>query len=85
MINYISYYIGLPLISISVSLSFTPIHDAIHNAIARKDSGYFWVNNFLGHLCSLQFLIPYSVFKYFHLQHHKYLNIKNKDPDLFTS
>lgn len=63
---------------------FTVLHDASHHAISRKS----WLNELIGWL-SLMFFGPCSLsfraFRYLHIQHHRFTNDKNMDPDFWVS
>lgn len=69
--------------TVLIFVSFTPMHDASHGSIAKKD--YRWLNDFVGYFCGLIMCLPYSAFRYLHLQHHQHTNDVNKDPDAYTA
>lgn len=55
------------------------IHECSHS-LASKNS---YMNTFLGYLSNVPIVIPISVsFQKYHLDHHIYLGVRNKDPDL---
>ena len=66
-----------------VYLLFTVMHDSCHGSIKFGD--YRWINDAFGLLCAFFFAIPYYGFKYCHLNHHKYTNDPEKDPDHWIS
>lgn len=62
---------------------FTVAHDAVHKSISKN----IIVNDLIGYISSF-WLGPTSFFKglrFIHLQHHKYTNNPNKDPDFWCS
>ena len=82
--NKLSYIYAFPLLSLSVFVAFTPMHDACHGAIATNKSGHRWLNKFVGRLCAFQFTAPFTAFQWIHLQHHKYTNVPTIDPDMWA-
>jgi len=81
-----SYPTAVVLWSISAYLSFTPMHDAAHGAIASSQSSYrVLLNMLVGRVCGYTLCAPFVAFRYLHLQHHKYTNVPGKDPDLYSS
>jgi len=63
---------------------FTILHDASHHAVSLKS----WLNELIGWL-SLLFFGPVSLsfraFRYLHIQHHRFTNDKQLDPDFWVS
>eukprot|EP01084_Bolivina_argentea_P158738 276521_1 len=82
--NYLSYKICLLIWIINIYIAFTSMHDATHNAIATKQSGYNFLNGLVGRIASFMFAGPYPMFRLCHLKHHKYTNIPSLDPDHFS-
>uniref|UniRef100_A0A7S2LX97 Fatty acid desaturase domain-containing protein n=1 Tax=Zooxanthella nutricula TaxID=1333877 RepID=A0A7S2LX97_9DINO len=69
----------LPASALSVYMSFTPLHEATHSNISRSRR---WLNEAIGWLCVVPFFcVPYPVFRWIHLQHHKHTNDPALDPD----
>lgn len=55
------------------------IHECCHNLAAKSSKA----NIFLGYMSNIPVLIPiYISFQKYHLDHHLYLGVRNKDPDL---
>ena len=79
-----------PMINIIVStclvyVAFTVLHESVHNNLFAGDPKRQWLNDSIGWVASIPFiLIPSSVFKTLHLQHHAFLNHPDKDPDYFA-
>lgn len=81
----ISYPTALALWSVSAYVCFTPMHDASHGAIASSKSAYRALNPIVGRLCGLTLCAPFTAFRCLHMRHHKYTNVRGKDPDLWSS
>lgn len=66
------------LSTLATYLAFTPMHDAVHSAIAPR-----WraLNDWVGFLVSGPFFFRFSMFKKVHLMHHRYANDQNSAPD----
>ncbi|MFK7914631.1 MAG: fatty acid desaturase, partial [Pseudomonadales bacterium] len=65
--------------SFAIYASFTPLHDATH----RTASGNRRLNDLLGTLSCLLLLpgITTRIYRYLHLEHHRYAGDASKDPD----
>jgi fatty acid desaturase len=83
--SMISYPAALVLWSVAAYVSFTPMHDASHGSIATGRSPYRALNGIIGRACAMTLCAPFAAFRYLHLQHHKYTNVRGKDPDLWSS
>ncbi len=58
---------------------YVMIHEATHNSVAKSQLA----NKFWGLMCDLPLVVPSSMgFRKYHLIHHRYLNHKQKDPDV---
>jgi vanillate O-demethylase ferredoxin subunit len=71
---------GMLLINgFAIYLSFTPLHDATHRAVSRHRG----INDAVGTICCLLLLpgITTRVYRYLHLEHHRYAGNLSKDPD----
>lgn len=62
---------------------FTVVHDAVHYAISSTR----WVNGLIGRLAVpfVQPLISFPSFGFIHIEHHRYSNDDENDPDTFAS
>ena len=78
----ISPLITLPVSSLMTYVSFTPLHDSLHNSVSRNK-----IINYIPSLFSgIQFFIcPPTYFKLLHDTHHKFTNDPKKDPDYYCS
>mmetsp|Transcript_48384 Transcript_48384/g.128374 ORF Transcript_48384/g.128374 Transcript_48384/m.128374 type:complete len:177 (+) Transcript_48384:47-577(+) len=72
-------YFTVPVSTAAVYMNFTPLHDAAHASVSRK---YRCLNQAVGWMCSVPFLIvPFPLWTWAHLQHHKHTNDPENDPD----
>ena len=69
--------------TIAAYISFTPAHDASHNAVSTNRS----LNEWVGRIATvLQSPVPFfRTFRYIHMQHHRFTNDESKDPDVYVS
>jgi len=79
--HQVSPWISVPLQAVLTFVLFTPNHDASHSSISRK---YRWLNDAIGWLSALSLLGVFPPFRWIHLQHHKYTNHPEKDPDHYA-
>lgn len=57
---------------------FTLEHEATHETpFATR-----WLNTWVGRLCGVILILPFTWFRYFHLAHHRYTNDPDRDPEL---
>lgn len=75
----INFLLMLLINSIAIYASFTPLHDATHRAVSSNRK----VNDLIGTVCCLLLLpgITTRIYRYLHLEHHRYAGNRNKDPD----
>jgi len=60
------------------------VHESVHNNLFAGDEQRTWLNDSIGWVAALPFvIIPSSLFKTLHLQHHAFLNEPKRDPDYF--
>ena len=68
--------------TVAAYLSFTPTHEASHNAVSSNRRLNEWVGRIA---TALQSPVPFfRTFRYIHMQHHRFANDKNKDPDAYV-
>lgn len=72
-------FVAMPLIALSVYVSFTPLHDAVH----RSASGNIALNDLIGTISGQLFVlgITTKAYRALHMDHHKYVGDKVLDPD----
>ena len=63
----------------AVYMAFTPLHDATHRSL----SGNRWLNDSIGTVSCLLLLpgITTRIYRYLHLEHHRYAGDPQRDPD----
>mgnify|MGYP000020490585 CR=1 FL=1 len=59
---------------------FAPLHETVHRTAFRSK----WCNDGAAFFCGWLLVLPPVWFRYFHLAHHRYTNIADKDPELAT-
>ncbi len=68
--------------TIAAYMSFTPAHDASHNAVSTNRQLNEWVGRMATVLLSP---VPFfRTFRYVHMQHHRFTNDKANDPDAYV-
>lgn len=77
----IPLWAGTLLNGLSTYFLFSVVHDASHGAISRTK----WLNDAFGHIGMLFFgpLAPFNLGRWIHMQHHRFTNDHDKDPDAF--
>lgn len=75
----IPWLVMVGLSSFAIYASFTPLHDATHRTVSSNRR----LNDFLGTLSCLLLLpgITTRIYRYLHLEHHRYTGDPDKDPD----
>jgi fatty acid desaturase len=76
--------VAIAINAVASYMFFTVLHDACHRSTSRHD----WVNTWLGRLSGPMLAPPlssYSVFRWIHMQHHRFTNHDpDRDPDAYT-
>ena len=70
----------LPLQGIGLCFLFTLQHEATHKTPFASGA----LNEWVGRLSGFLILQPFEWFRYFHLAHHRYTNIPDRDPELMS-
>ena len=68
----------LPVQGILIVFLFTLEHETTHKTPFANAT----LNDWVGRLCGLLILLPFTWFRYFHLAHHRWTNIAGRDPEL---
>ena len=68
----------LPVQGVLIVFLFTLEHECTHQTPFKTPR----LNEWVGHACGFLLLLPFTWFRYFHLAHHRYTNIPDKDPEL---
>jgi len=87
IITYLQNSINLPIAvtlnTIASYMAFTVMHDASHNSLSRNKQ----FNDWCGRIATWM-LLPapfFRMFRYVHMQHHRFVNDESKDPDHYAS
>jgi len=62
---------------VAIYAMYTVMHDAAHRIAHRTK----WLNNLLGRVCAFHEGITFPLFRLSHMQHHRYTNDPQRDPD----
>jgi fatty acid desaturase len=65
---------------VAIFASFTPFHDAVHKSVSRTG----WINEVIGRVLSVLWLVPFPVMRFVHIEHHRNTNDREKDPDYWS-
>jgi len=57
---------------------FAPLHESVHRTAFRSK----WCNDAVAFFCGWLLLLPPIWFRYFHIAHHRFTNLADKDPEL---
>lgn len=83
-LNIIPLWLGFVISTINVTLSYLPSHEAQHDIIAKPGTKLRWLNQMVGHLSTIPLVLPYRIAKFTHMDHHKFANDPDLDPDYST-
>lgn len=67
--------------TIAAYIGFTPIHEAVHGNVSR----YRWLNQAVGHICSLLLTGTFLPYCFLHQEHHRHTNDEPNDPDFWCA
>lgn len=77
----LSLWVAMPIYAALTYMSYTPLHEAVHNNIGGDGDALKWLNSLCGYLAASLIFVPYSTHKLEHFTHHRYTNQPDKDPD----
>ncbi|WP_373090359.1 fatty acid desaturase [Zhongshania sp.] len=83
--DVISVWLATPLVSVLTYMAYTPLHEAVHGNIHGGKSRMRWLNDGCGYLVAPIIAVPFASHRHEHFTHHRYTNIKGKDPDYLIS
>lgn len=72
------WWLMLPVHGVLLTFLFTLEHECTHQTPFASPALSEWV----GGICGLILLLPFTWFRYFHLAHHRYTNDPERDPEL---
>jgi len=74
------WWMLLPVQGVLLCFLFTLEHETTHKTPFANQT----LNEWVGRLIGLAIFLPFQWFRYFHLAHHRYTNIPDKDPELLA-
>ena len=76
-----SALITIPISVFATYLLFPVIHDGSHQSISSNTN----INEIISYISGVPFFFaPFPTWRFIHLRHHRYTNIKDKDPDYYV-
>ena len=81
LMGTVPVWLGFIIAMFNFLLFYLPSHEAQHSIIARPGEKLRWFNEFVGQVCSMPLVIPYRVLRKTHMEHHKFANDPELDPD----
>ncbi|SHI42189.1 Fatty acid desaturase [Shimia gijangensis] len=72
------WWVMLVVQGVTIVFLFTLEHEATHKTPFANET----LNEWVGRSCGLLIVLPFEWFRYFHLAHHRFTNIADKDPEL---
>lgn len=82
--DIIPLWLGFIVAVINSCLFYLPSHEAQHSIIARPGEKLRWLNELVGQVSSAPLVMPYRVLRETHMEHHKWANDPELDPDYNT-
>lgn len=61
---------------------FTPLHESVHDNISLPNGRLPWLNNVLGFISGGLLFLPFHLFTFIHISHHRFAN-SDQDPDFW--
>lgn len=75
-------WFGWPLVMVPFGIAMVFLFTLEHECTHKTPFPLGPWNEGVGHACALVMILPFTWFRYFHLAHHKWTNIPEKDPEL---
>jgi len=77
--GHIPFLVMLVLNQFAIYVSFTPLHDAVHESASRSGR----LNNLIGTVSSAIFIpgLSTTIYRILHMEHHRWVGDRNRDPD----
>lgn len=76
-----SAFAAFPIALVNCILAYLPSHEAQHDIYGRPGDKTRWLNQAIGHLSPIPIALTYRFLRETHLEHHKYTNDPERDPD----
>ncbi len=74
------WWLALPVQGILLIFLFTLEHEATHKTPFANAA----LNEWVGRVCGVILILPFTWFRYFHLAHHRFTNDPGRDPELLA-
>ncbi len=84
LLEAIPLWLGFLIATLNLLLAYLPSHEAQHSIVAMPGKPLRWLNELLGHVSAFPLVIPFRVLRETHMEHHKYTNDPERDPDYDT-
>ena len=76
-----SLFVTIPISVLANYILFPVIHDGSHGTISSNQ----YVNEILSYTAAVPFFFaPFPTWRFIHLRHHRYTNVKGQDPDYYV-
>jgi len=85
ILDVISVWVALPVVAYLVYMTYTPLHESVHNNIAGRNRNLHWLNELTGYLVANVLGMSFTMHKAAHIAHHRHTNLRGEDPDLVYS
>lgn len=70
--------LAILVLGVLLAFLFAPLHESVHKTAFATP----WLNKVVGWVCGWILILPPKYFQTFHMAHHRYTQIKGKDPEL---
>ena len=77
----LSLWLAVPVVAALTYASDTVAHDSIHGSISGNHPTLRWLNRAMGFLAAWILMIPLTVHRHEHMDHHRHTNDPEHDPD----
>ncbi len=77
----LSLWLAVPFVAVLTYAAYTVAHDAVHGSISGNHRSLRWLNKAFGYLAAWILMIPLTAHRHEHMDHHRYTNDPEKDPD----
>lgn len=74
-------FVALPIMVLLTYAAYTVMHEAAHGSINGSQTSLRWLNELMGYLAGLVFMVPLTAHRHEHLAHHRNTNDPENDPD----
>jgi fatty acid desaturase len=79
------YWLTVPITEFVVFAAYIPLHEVVHKNIQGQRTDPHWLNEAIGHLCSIPLLVDFKGHRVGHLNHHSPLKIEIEPSKAITT